>query len=110
MTTTANYRERAEEAWDELSLGEKLHELDEDSVRDFAASLGLEDWCQYPDSNYFRRAMPANSPYTERGLAETLDVLHAWCKEHKRFAAWLDRETERQRTLSEEPDDHSNND
>lgn len=91
----STHLERADDAWESMSVAERIEALDtgEDNLLAFLAWLSPNS---YPGSL-------------------TYPSVKEWLRQHPRFAAWLDREAERQRTLAEEPDDwnddnHPNND
>lgn len=91
------YLERAEAEWDRMSLAERIDALDtgENDLTGF-----VEWWSKECEAWHANR----RESFT---LWLTDDAVAAYLRQHPRFAAWLDREAQRQQQL-DEPDNDLN--
>lgn len=80
------YLERAWAEWDRMSLAERIEALDADDD-------GLTGFLRWAEAT------------PECLSANPVSLCAAYLRNHPRFAAWLDREAQRQQALEEEPDD-----
>lgn len=84
----STYLERAEAEWDRMSLDERIGALDADDD-------GLTGFLRWAETT------------PECLSANPVSLCAAYLRNHPRFAAWLDREAQRQQQL-DEPDTDQN--
>lgn len=87
----STYLERAEAEWDRMSLAERIEALDT-GENDLLGFVRWWDMAVLPD-------------FHSDDFYAVVDAVAAYLRQHPRFAAWLDREAQRQQALEEEPDD-----
>lgn len=99
----STYLERAEAEWDRMSLSERIKALDTGD-NDL---LGFVEWWNVKRESGWNVKRESWRGFDSREtFALSIDeALADYLRNHQRFAAWLDREAQRQQALEQEPDD-----